>query len=97
MKNKLEEKVTIEEVIERDVYYDWLQRFSKPPALPIEKRIWTAILKCLKQDIRMPLTRMSRRTGIPISTLFDHPKTLNEDYEFDFVIRPKEHSFGFEG
>ena len=36
----------------------------------------------LRQDARMPLTKMSRRTGIPVSTIFDRLKSLFLAYLF---------------
>lgn len=39
------------------------------------------IMDCLKEDPRMSLTDMSRRTGIPVSTIFDNINTLRQGYQ----------------
>jgi DNA-binding Lrp family transcriptional regulator len=37
------------------------------------------ILSCLRQDARMKLTKMSKKCGVPISTIFDRLKILAND------------------
>ncbi len=37
------------------------------------------IITHLRQNSRMPLTKMSRKTGIPISTIFDRLKTYGKN------------------
>ena len=41
------------------------------------------ILCHLRQDARMPLTKMSKKTHIPVSTIFDKIKT----YENNLIVR----------
>ncbi len=41
------------------------------------------ILCQLRKDCRMPLTKMSRRTGIAVSTIFDKIKS----YQNDFIVK----------
>jgi hypothetical protein len=46
------------------------------------------IVELLVKDARQPLTEISRRTGIPVSTVYDNIKRLKE--QFRFTIIPKE-------
>lgn len=41
------------------------------------------VLCHLRKDARMPLTKMSRKTGIPVSTLFERIRT----YQDEFIIK----------
>jgi Lrp/AsnC family transcriptional regulator for asnA, asnC and gidA len=41
------------------------------------KQITPQIISMLRKDDRMPLTSMSRKTGIPVSTIFDRIKTFD--------------------
>ena len=54
------------------------------------ERACQALITCLMEDCRMALSEMSRRTGVPGSTLHDNLKRLRKAYELDLVIRPKQ-------
>ena len=45
------------------------------------------IVEILFEDSRMPLTEISKRTGIPVSTVYDNIRRLRE--QFRFTIVPK--------
>ena len=40
------------------------------------------IVKCLEEDGRMSLSEISKRTSIPISTVFDYFKLIRDLYSF---------------
>ncbi len=45
------------------------------------------ILACLREDARMSLMEISRRTKIPVSTVYDCVKLLRERFWFTAVFR----------
>lgn len=45
----------------------------------------TDIVLCLKQNARMSLSEISRRTGIPVSSVFDYMKVIEEHFWFTAV------------
>lgn len=44
------------------------------------------ILACLRQDARMPLAEISRRTKVPISTVFDCVRRIEDRFWFTAVF-----------
>lgn len=44
------------------------------------------VLACLREDARMPLTEISRRTGIPTSTVFDAARAIEGRFWFTAVF-----------
>ena len=78
------------------IYYDesvrdFLQHTFVLPGKPHRReRVAKEILKCLQEDFRMTLTRMSKKTQIPISTLFDSMKLMREYYDWHIVFRLKD-------
>ncbi len=47
------------------------------------------IIKCLKENPRMPLTQMSIKTGIPISTVFDVLLQIKKAYHLKAKLEKK--------
>ena len=56
-----------------------------PVKLDRKEKKMKAFVECLKDDPRIPLTKASRKTGIPVSTLHDYWKMLREIYTFQLV------------
>ena len=50
------------------------------------RRNWREALVQLRKDGRMTLTALSRKTGIPVSSLFDHLKRLKKDLRFTLLL-----------
>lgn len=53
------------------------------------KRTMQRIIKCLEENPRMKLTEMSRRTRIPVSTLFDNMNRLKEGYQLKLRLEKR--------
>ena len=47
------------------------------------------ILECLKEDSRMSLTQISKKTGIAISTVYDHMVPIRAYYKFTILEKEK--------
>ena len=44
------------------------------------------IIRILRFDPRIPLTKLSRKTGISVSTLFDYLNRIKENYDLRLVF-----------
>ena len=68
--------------------------FVEGLVLPIKRaraeRACRALIACLREDCRMTLSEMSRRTGVPGSTLCDQLHRIRQVYDFQLIIRRKE-------
>ena len=53
------------------------------------ERVCQELARCLREDCRMSLTRISRRTHIPVSTLHDNLKRLRERYHLRLLLEPR--------
>ena len=54
---------------------------------PLKDTEWE-VVACLIQDARMKLTDMSRKSGIPISTLFDVMRNFSKNKTLKYAVSP---------
>jgi hypothetical protein len=53
------------------------------------QRFWQ-IVCLLEENSRMPLTEMSRKLNIPVSTLYDYVKIVDKFFRFTIALRDRE-------
>jgi len=53
------------------------------------QRFWQIVF-LLEKNSRMPLTEMSRKLNIPVSTLYDYVKIVDKFFRFTIALRDRE-------
>ena len=74
--------------IDDNIQHDFAHAYLLPARPVRQERQCLKIIHCLNEDFRMTLTDMSKKTKIPISTIFDNLKLLRRHYNFNVVISP---------
>jgi predicted transcriptional regulator len=68
-----------------------------PVRLDRNEKKMKAFIDCLKDNPRISLTMVSRKTGIPVSTLHGYWKMLRDMYTFQLVRRENENELQIVG
>lgn len=58
----------------KKIYNFWRKTSINSEGMTMNKKD-VKIFACLRQNGRMPISTLSRQTGVPVSTIFDHLKT----------------------